>query len=359
MKISPSRLEFLALCPCFQYKETPRGGAADEGSAMHKAVETGDLSELETDEQIDSVSRFNDLLKVYMDQYPEGTRYPEMPVRLPNGIKGTLDNAIISKDLKSGVVLDSKFGRLGLVVDDASKSWQMACYAVGFFTAFPDLEQVEIVLAAPRTVEVLSHTYRKEDVPKIMAEMDKLIERIEDPFKVPTPCDALCAKCANVDRCPAITKTLVPAAKDIVGLEVGDLLSPVETLTEDQLSKNLAFLQVLDGYAETRKKSITELVLNKQLTLPYFSLRSKAGSVRVKSNAEALELLGSVVSTPVFIDCCGAVSLPKLAKAISTGDDKQAREDLEQCLAPILERGSDVRYLQRQAKLPAEKILKG
>ena len=81
MKYRPSILNNLAACPCFESKEG-ESEAAKEGTLLHLAMETGDLTGLD-DEQVEQIKKCQQQEKIYLDGADEVHR--ELPLEIDLG----------------------------------------------------------------------------------------------------------------------------------------------------------------------------------------------------------------------------------------------------------------------------------
>ena len=375
MKISPSTLDYYAACPCFQFRPFEvKGSAAEEGTKMHKAFEDDDDSEL-TEEQRRRVQQTRQLVEAqktsfldWKDDDPINYRtHHEERMRMSLGLTGKMDKAFVNLKLRRALVFDSKYGRLGLIAD-AKDSLQMASYFDLIMFRYPGLvDEVRCILNAPRTYEVSSHDYLSGDWPQVKTNIQSVIDRVEDPFKLPCLNDVICAKCAHLDRCPAVKKdAIVPAAETRLAMSMHTLLKPVEALDVTELAQNRAMLDLLASWIDVRKPAIDARVFGEALDLPGYTKVSKEGSpfIPAEKTGRAWELLQNQITQEQFIGACGKPSIGKLIEAIaadvpatSAAEAKElARQRLFDLVEEVVEKSKPSVYLRRKAKLDLKLI---
>jgi len=196
-RVSPSKLEGLEQCPCFEYEsiinlddnmETP----AQRGTRLHKAVETTDLSLCLDEEERDQVQGCIDYEQSLVSAHPNGRILREQRVTVPDLTYGTLDFCLI--DGADAWVVDYKFVRT-LSLSTPGNNFQLACYATGLLHKRPrSLQRVHATLLAPAIRFAPDpHTFTRDDIPVVEARIRSVIQAANDQFKKPTPCD-MCAK---------------------------------------------------------------------------------------------------------------------------------------------------------------------
>ena len=374
IRISPSTLDHLQACPCFQFKqmEVQQGpSAADEGVLMHSAFETGDDAEL-NEEQRRRVQQTRDLVQAQKTSYLDWENCPmdkrvelhEQKLASSHGLKGKMDRAYVNLHLRKALVFDSKYGRNGLIAE-AKDSLQLASYGDILFLRFPGmLDEIRVILAAPRTNEISHHDYKAEDWPDIQARIQHVIQTVEDPFKRPTFNDAVCAKCEHIDRCPAAKKdSLLPTIRRVDGLQIptSALLKPVAELTAEEIGLNKAFFDLMTAWIDKRNPELTERALSEGLEVPGYTKVRKEGAPFIPADAagRAWSLLRGELSPEQFIAACGKPSISSLIDQLADnceGDTlserkAKAKAHLFELLEEVVAQSNGTQYLRRKAKL--------
>jgi hypothetical protein len=360
---SPSGLRTKELCPCFEQDETRSTAAADEGTLMHGAAETGDLGKLETEEQEEAVQMALAYAEKLVEQLQESWDgvvgdAREVKVSIDGLTEGTVDR-VLTAGIRA-IVLDYKFGRTP--VDDAEINIQGQSYVVGVFEEYPELEEIKLIFLAPRIDYVTEATYTRKDIPRIRKRIAAIISRCEDPAKEPTPCEKACAYCGGKAQCPALSEVAFSVGETLpvpVTYDPGQLVNPQE------MAKALVLSSLLEDWAKQVRRSVTKAVVEEGMEVPGFTLRSRAGAHEVTEVFDAIQtVLGTFESLDISVimqQAC-SLSLPKLADIIAatTGETKKdTRERILELLSPYWIQRDTVTYLQRKKGITDEEIIQG
>lgn len=354
-RFSPSKLEALEKCVCFDYQdftdiddngETP----AERGTRLHKIMETGDLSLCKTDAEHDEC---NTCLLVIEGMVKENKvppkRLNELHVSVGDLTYGTLDLALIFED--RAVVIDYKFVRSIAAVSDPSENLQCQTYAAGLFEAYPQVQSCAVGIFAPSIAWFPPrHVYTRNDVETLIKpRIRKVIERAGDPFKVPTPCD-MCSNCANASRCPALTKDAVVVANGI-GLPMPSEFAPDKLVTANDRAKGHIIARALANWADQVLSNNNEYA-KQGGELPGHTKVSKPGNLVIKNPQAAWEVLHDqgILTESQLKECMSLKVAPlteKLAE-VREVEKKDARGMLEEILGEYCVRGKDIVYFMRK-----------
>lgn len=369
-KLSPSTLDNISQCPCFEYRPyTPNsGGAADEGIMLHEALLTGDDDAL-NEEQVRTLEITRDFCKAQLTAYLNWTDTPvaqrielhEQKLAGSLGLRGLMDKCYASLASRKALVADFKSGRLGLIAE-AKDSLQGACYVDMVFHRYPGLiDSVTFALISPRTNEVSTHEYHYTEWESIKERIQKVIDSAEYPFKRPRFHEVLCSKCRWFSTCPTANRALVPVVEQTVSIPASILTKPVEELTETELAQNRAAADLFAAWSDLRKKAVDARVMQEGLELEGYTKVRKSGAPFIPADraAEAWELLKSDLTPEMFVAACGRPSLNKLVEQLAddalgaTLDErkKKAREHLFDVLEDVVQQSQSSEYLRRRAKL--------
>jgi hypothetical protein len=245
---------------------------AEEGSAAHELAEislvrsSGDCSHMigkplteanaftVTQEMSDYVQVYTDYVRSFRGEhfYEQRVDFSEW---VPNGW-GTSDAIVIDGDTIR--VFDLKYGQ-GLRVD-AEENTQGLLYALGAYSEhelYNDFKKVVIVIVQPR----LDHISEWEiTIPELLKRGEWISQRANDALE-PEPKriagESQCTWCLAKAVCPA----LMQATYDAI---VGDFdemdLTPVNTLTDEQLRKALDAKALIIGWLDAVEGHIKERV---------------------------------------------------------------------------------------------------
>lgn len=379
MKISPSTLDAISVCPTFEYKPYIKdsGGAADEGLLLHKSLETGETDEL-TEEQIRCVNKTHELCESLKTSFLDWDNSPikkrielhEQKLTGSFGLRGLMDRAYVNLHVCKALVVDMKSGRAGLL-REAADSLQMAAYADLIFTRLNDsVQEIMVVLSSPRTNEVSSHIYKFEDWKSIQERIKKVMDDANYPFKVPKFSDALCPKCRYLTECPAAMKTaIVPTVDTKVAFPTHLLLKPVDTLTVEEIAITKAALDLLEAWIDQRKPMVDERIFSEGLEIPGYAKvsRDSAPFVPVEKTGRAWDLLKDMLTPEEFLAACGKISLTRLVDRLAdtvpgaTLKDRKdaAREFLFDRIEEVVEKSKPSTFMRRKAKLDMTLLIGG
>lgn len=376
-RYSPSKLQSKEKCPRFDYQQEEPGDvneAAEEGTLLHEAYETGDMTGLNEEQkaQVEKVLQFTETLTAGLDP-GEYTVFNEIKLEVPGLTFGYGDRIICIKDKSDGSryseahVVDAKFGRKG--ADEANNNVQIMCYSGGLLFGLAYLDDksdpvklnIPVVhghIVAPRLDLVTSTTYTAEDEPRILGRIEKILEQAANPFSQPKPDPDLCTLCQWRASCPAVNSLVVKTA------EAQDLIPSIvdptqlEFASPEDKSKAYALAQILAAWSDSARKVITQAVLNGE-DIPNYQRMKRAASAKITSTSEAIAMLQGSVPEHVIHEA-STISITKLVNAYSehTGETKKStKEFVEDILAPVIDRGPDIVFLQRKRGVSEKDIL--
>lgn len=349
MRISPSKLQALRGCPCFEYKEGTNS-AAEEGQMMHAAIATGNMAGMD-DEQREQVTRVIALRDNIIAQEFAGADDLERVVEEKlvildaetsgHRLQGSPDEIDISRKLAKAIIFDWKLGRLGLPTD-AGDNLQLKAYAKAVCRRWPYVDVVDVVLVAPRTSEVSTATYTRGSMVDVEAEIVAVIKRVEDPFKEPDNSDqTLCAVCANLKRCPKQCRALVPAAQAVAAAPgVACLTKPVTALVPEEMADVLTLTKVVTEWFDQKKKAVTERVFDEELELPGYQKVTRKGNRKIQDVPAAVLALGDLITA----DRLWAVASLPIGAVVDINPAAEA------VLEPFVSYGSASQFLQKSKK---------
>jgi CRISPR/Cas system-associated exonuclease Cas4 (RecB family) len=372
-KYSPSSLEKLELCPCFQQDQTGDQTAATEGTLIHEAIAESNL-DLCPDEFAEAVAQrcidYRDSLITQLDASKANyTLHNEISVNVANLTRGTVDLLIlvegfidpISSNFKGPIpyatIIDWKTGKFP--VPPADQNIQLQAYALGVLFEHTSLTHVDAHLVCPRLGHVSQATYTQSDREHIEHRLRLIIDRGEDPNKQPTAYEDACRFCGVKSECPRMTDLVNDACKKLdlpVQFQPGTIVSP-----EDR-AKAQVLAGIFEDWANQIRKANAKAVREDGIEIPGFELRSRAGNTSINETriaAEALLALYPDLNSNEVLGCA-KLSLPKLVEAIRahTGDKKkEARTKLIAELSNVITQGDSITYLQRKTGITNEDIV--
>lgn len=362
-RFSPSMLDNLSRCIRFKYVERKDEDAADEGTMLHKAFETGNLVGLDN-EQTQSVQSILDLvdsLKATNGGPSNWIELKEGKVMLEDLTFGTMDRALIHKYMPIAYVIDAKFTRRR-----SEHDMQLKTYAAALVEMTTDrkLEKVTTVIAAPRIGEPEMETF---DAQQLLVDVRKwvtdLYARIDDPFNEPTPHEDLCDKCNWAHKCPKLN-AVVKQCVISLGLPLPSVFDPSAMTSDQDRMIGQVIAGALANWAEQVKHNNAEYVkaTGDGNTIPGFRLVSRSTGLRV--NSELTPLAVSAIVTQLdqdedfVLEHC-TLAIGKLTKAIAekTGRlESEIKEEIKTALSDMVQEGT-AEYLTKTKKVTDTSML--
>lgn len=368
-RISPSKLGELEACPKYwQDPNRPQIAAASEGDLMHKALETGDLSALDTDEQKKSVQQCLDYCAnlaprpIPKDGSLRGSImdydvvHDEVFLDSDIGKRGKADKLIFpSAEPDHAHLVDAKMGKVP--VAHARDNAQGADYAYRVFLRYPHIMKVTVHFLLPRQADATTHTFNREpDFRLLRQRIIGIHERYNDPFAEPTPnFDKACAYCDLKAKCPALGSSAVSVARKLNLLPLPENFAPNQPRTPEErgLAQQLAELLIAWG-TETKRFNSDSVKLGAEAD--GYRLQTKRGITSVKDAGSFVDAVCETyaISPTTLIRAAGSMSLPDTVAFIKAQfpdqDAKVIRESLERTMGAYLQTAPDVSFLVKERK---------
>lgn len=337
-RYSPSALDRLSRCIRFKFVESDdMQDAADEGTMLHAAVESGNMTGLDEMQKKD-VQHCLD----YLMLLKSGKGVPELKeakLVLADRTFGHADHVIIDLDNSTVHVLDWKFTRV-----EGEHDFQLTCYGAAVFEHLYNgdlkladgtmllcttLHKIVTHVVAPRLHAPEVNEYQAQELyDSVVKRIDELYERIDNPFNPPTPEADLCSRCARASICPAISQSVVAAAPRISTLPMPEAFAPDALVNPQDRAFAHQLAQVFENWAEAVKKANTEYVKNGG-EIPGFKLQTRSTGYVVprESTLSALDKLATAFQWG--IDQVGGalkLSVTELAKQMAPLSGKKESE---------------------------------
>lgn len=371
IRFSPSKLEALELCPCFEYKtyeekpgEDGEETVAQRGTRLHLAVETEDL-ELCNDEYetslVQSCIEYNKSM-VPPDETREHQILKEFKVQIPERTRGVLDRVVLwgpAAAPTSASLRDFKFIK-GFSVSAPEDNLQLAAYAGGLMYTFPTLESVDVGLVAPEIRYAPEPAVlTRADLPRIEARIDKVIAEANDPFKKPRLCDN-CSLCEHAGRCPAMN-----AAVAVAGQRLGLPMPSSFAVDGPATEQDRLLAHILKGAFENWNTKVSQNNLQYVLSgnsIPGLKLVERGGSTEITDAQSAIDLLqagGIPWNTIIPAVKLSAKTLIENVAKMHTGKGAKlkAASQIAELLGPVMRKRPDIRFLQRERSVNLDRML--
>lgn len=403
---SPSTLQSLEACPCYEGKQGEVHIRALEGTKAHKVTETGEDDHTLSDDDAEAAAEcmdfynsrkqlleeartkafneafagrtVNEKLREECRLFPQITELTEtyLPVddelicdsKTENGqlkmreftgtTAGYFDRAIISHDGKYAEAMDWKFGQWA--IEKCSNNLQAIAYVLGLFKKFPALESVRFFFKQPALSLVSEHLFNRADIPALLLRVKVVVERAREArrradFGTANPVIPACLFCRHVGVCPKVTAFACKVGSKFAPLIIPDSVTP--TMIQDPANTGLAMklAQVLKVWSEAMRSVTADRVLRGAPLPDGYELRSRDGSRKVinpdQFKKHALEWISEEQYNGTL-----EVSIGAIEKAIGSNQARGSKKEAIQTFKAILEenniveRGSPAVFLQAKNK---------
>ncbi len=172
--ISPSKLKSLEISPAYQSDpDDPEHPITAEGTLCHEALDSGNDSRLETDDQREWVR----LCREYTAEVlPGGTAHNEVKLDVLDGIWGYADQIMYLG--RKAALIDYKFG--WNQQEDTETNPAAQAYVFGMFSVNPGVGEVSVHYLYPRIGQVSTAKYTRADIPRIETRIRLIVEKARD-----------------------------------------------------------------------------------------------------------------------------------------------------------------------------------
>jgi hypothetical protein len=335
-EFSPSSLKYVATCAGFHGKDGTNA-AAEMGTRIHEALEIRDPSALHNEEEQAIYEKIVDMEAEFMSNFggvAEEFNEIQVAVKL-DGTEtwGTCDRFLILLN-GNAVMADYKTGIS--IIDPPEKNWQAKAYVVGAFQKFPGVNEITFVFYVPQHNASLYHTFRREDLGQLVADLTAVIKAAEATRPkwiggkpsidqlTPTP---NCRFCRHEDICPALGGLVLAVAKrldpDLPDVDIENTEDPAV------LEELWSIAKVVGNWSDRVRSRAVEMAKN-GTEFPTLRLRSMGATKRVTDNRKLLDVaLGFGLGARDVLDTA-TISLSKTALAVAESAEKSEKKKISQ-----------------------------
>ena len=365
-EFGPSSIKMSAHCPGYE-GESGTNPAAEMGTRIHEALETGDWSNLNdyesslaqgcrnAEESIFEHHSYHDFNE--LDDYKE--------IRLTMELQGeetfgTCDRLTVNGT--EAVQIDYKTGQGA--IDEPQDNWQAKAYALGAFQRFPQLDTIHFYFVACRRDEILFHTFTREDVDEIIHALSGVIQRAKkvracfskaDP-KLLLPQTKICNYCKNAGKCPSLAKLATETALKYAPGEENFLPMPEHvhgSTCEDpeELAQMLKVVPIVRKWASGVEYAARNLAIEDGIEIPGYEVKERKGRRSITSALAAYGVIKNDVNVEDFLDGIDKFPVGKLEKLVSDMTPRgQKKERVAEVMSELyklgaIETGKDSQYL--------------
>ena len=362
---SPSALKYHAACPGYA-GESGTNPAAEMGTRIHEALETGDWSKLNDYESSlaqgcrnaeESIFTHHGYDVSACEDYKEIRLTMEL---LGESTFGTCDRLTVKGT--EAVQIDYKTGQMA--IDEPQENWQAKAYASGAFQRFPELDTIHFYFIACRRDEILFHTFTRDDLDEMVEDLSGIIKRAkkvhacfeEADVSQFIPQTKVCNYCRNAGKCPSLAKLALEAAKKYVPDEKSFLTLPDDVHGSDcldpaKMAEMLKVVPIIKKWAAGVEFAARRMAIEDGIEVPGYEVRERKGRRSITSALAAYGVIKDEVAVEDFLEGIEKFPVGKLEKLVSDmtprGKKKERVAEVmsELYTLGVIEQGKDSQYL--------------
>lgn len=339
-EFGPSTLKYFEIAPMYRPRHDDTNEAAEKGTRIHLACETGNLDELVDEERLiaEQMLAAVDMIKARhkLPADVEDHKEIRLYMKTPSGIEtfGTCDRLFRNKN--EGIMIDYKTGRNA--IDDPEVNAQTQAYVAGAFQKFPELQVVHFYFIVPVRDEVLFATYKRAQLPDLLLRITAIIARAKAATTCnpqPGVCD-FCARLHDADCKHIENKALVLARKyQFDGYVVPDQVHSSEVTDGKTMGALLRLSRLMKDWSEAVAYRAKQMAFEEGQEIDGFTKLKVGGKTSVLSTLGAFNALKDKMSPEDFMSCC-TLDMGKAEKFFSDsaakGSKSAAIEDMKDTL---------------------------
>jgi len=343
-EFSPSALKYIAGCGGFQGR-SGTNAAAEKGTRIHEALEIGDPSNLESEEEVsifhEIVAEEESFLQNFINcsdvtglKVKQDFKEIQLTVELDGtSTWGTCDRLVVFNN-DTGVLIDYKTGIS--VIDTPEKNQQARAYTVGAFQKYKDLNKIVFVFFIPVRNETLFHTFYREDVPAIVSELSSIIKQGEiirpkwddgaPSIEELTP-TVHCRYCKHEDKCPALGGLVIEVAKK-VNPQLPDV--DLEETEDPEIVEQLwVIAKIVSNWSDRLKKRAVAMA-QEGVEFPSLRLKNMGVTKRVTDNKTLVSIAETYGLELDDVLNIASIPLAKLAKEAGQSAEKGSKKKISE-----------------------------
>lgn len=252
-RCSPSKLKNLAICPSYKGDDdAPPHPITLRGTAMHEALERDDDTPLLDDDERRWVGMCREFLAPEIAACEEDIREIHLKTH-DEDVQGFVDRLLVGRLRPDGhrtiYIRDYKMG--ANPVESPDNNPQAIAYTVAAFLRWEDCDEVDFAFLIPRLDMVLQHTFKREELPRLMLVLSAIADRVRqlDGKEFRLDFDN-CLYCGAKANCPAMLNRVLAIGHNVAP---EDRLPLPQVLVPDQLTKPQEIAWVLDAATVAEK----------------------------------------------------------------------------------------------------------
>ena len=343
-EFSPSSLKYVAGCAGFQGR-SGTSAAAEKGTRIHEALEIGDPSNLESEEEVsifhEIVAEEESFLQNFINsssvsglEVKEDFKEIQLTVELDGtSTWGTCDRMVVFNN-KTGVLIDYKTGIS--VIDPPEKNQQARAYTVGAFQKYKDLDEIVFLFIVPVRNETLFHTFHRSDVQTMVSDLSGIIKRGEvtrpkweagAPTLEELPPTVNCRFCKHEDKCPALGGLVIEVAKK-VNPQLPDV--DLEETEDPEIVEQLwVIAKIVSNWSQRLKQRAVSMALE-GVEFPSLRLKNMGATRKITDNKTLVSIAETYGLSLDEVLNLSSIPLAKLAKEAGQLAEKGSKKKISE-----------------------------
>ena len=344
-KPSASRMHRIMACEASLQLEAilppgPESDDAERGTAMHKAFETHDDSDLSFEERETVTTARAQVKQIIADHLPGEVPDIIREKRLWMGEDFSGQADLIAFGKKTTVIVDFKSGRNE--VEAPEDNWQLRTLAVLVIANYVPADRYVVAVVQPHCGTYAAASFTQKQVWQFMVDISQGLARGYAPEALQrTKAGEHCHHCRALGMC-ASTRTEVN--------EVACLPTKLEIMPSDQLGELGAKADRVEKAVELIREEIRARI-NAGVDVPGWKLTKGASRRSIPDAVLAYNKLSNSLNVHQFLDCCN-VGLGKLVQAVALSEgftEKESEDEVKTKLGGAVMVSQDRASLRRCA----------
>jgi hypothetical protein len=367
---SPSKLQFLEACPCYESRSSTNERAI-AGTLAHGVTETHEDDYRLSDDDAAAAAECMDFYereanivreareraiiesahRAFGDHEPTQDEWDAtfaahaltappvieltetyLPVddcwlTLPDGKKfegttaGYVDRAIIDHTGLRAIMFDWKFG--AWPVEGADNNLQGIAYSLGLFRLYPTLQEIKFYFKQPALNSISSAMFTRAQVSMLYCRVQCVVARAAEArnsktFNDANPMVPVCNFCSNIGRCPKVMAIACNIAHKFSPLQVPENITPTFADKPENTAVGLNLSAVMKVWAEAYRECVTARVIRREAVVPPgFTLATRAPR-EVADSAKAHAVCLHFMTEAEYNALCELPGFGALEKVISS-----------------------------------------
>ena len=358
-EFGPSQLKYFRKCPGYQGRSGESNPAAEMGTRIHLALETGDFSGLSDWENMLAESCDQSvwgILAHHKFEYDEDIKEIRVNIYLGDDEEtfGTCDRLFLNKKKKWGVAMDYKTGKGS--IDDAEENDQALAYALGIFQLYPWLETLEFWFIIPQLDELSHATFHRKDIPELQRKARETIQKaraakkmfeegsVEELLEVLQPHENVCDFCARAwdGSCPKVTQKVVEIADKygpVDDFPLPEILHGQDLNDPKVVSMLYKLVPIVEAWASGIKYRARQMAFDEGIDLDGFERGERKGRRKITSVKAAHASLQDLdINLEDFLEVVGDVKITQFEQLIKDNAPRGKKaEKVKEILASLFE----------------------